>query len=185
MRRPFLTKLLVTAAGLALACTSDRSPLPTQPQPPAYSTSSFPRCDVARVAVLIKALFPVGTARTLAQQVITAIQSNLSLGRTAAAQAAMFAFVKATLADYSAIPSKLLAPSLSIAPSTQAAVSELFNLLYQCLGLTPPGDLTAALSPGGAAAVVGPNDADIVVKTEGDKAGVFIKKGDISLTQTV
>src|SRR5207302_145389 len=138
--------------------------------------------NVLRVAVLIKAVFPVGTARIVAQQVITAIQSNLSLGRTAAAQAAMFAFVKATLADLAA--GKLLVVSPPIAQSTPAAVSELFSLLYQCLGLTPPGDISAALSPGGAAAVVGPNDPDIVVRT-GDQAGVLIKTGDISLTQTV
>ena len=178
MRRPFLTKLLVAAAALALACTSDRNPLPTQPQPPTYSTSTFPSCNVLRVAVLIKALFPVGTARIVAQQVITAIQSNLSLGRTAAAQAAMFAFVKATLADLAA--GKLLVVSPPIAPSTSAAVSELITLLYQCLGLTAPTIDPAALTPQGAAAVVVPSQTEQVVATGDHQAGVSFPGGSVT-----
>src|SRR3989442_131908 len=108
---------------LALACTSDRSPIPTQPEPPAYGTSSFPRCNVLRIAQLIKALFPLGVRRDVAQSVITAIQLNMGQGKTAIAQAAMFAFVKATLTDLAA--GKLLVPSPTIAPSTNAGVSEL------------------------------------------------------------
>ena len=185
MQRSFLTKLLVAAAALALACTSDRSPLPTQPQPPAYSTSSFPRCDLPRIAQLVKALFPPGSKGDLAQRGISAIQSSLGPGKTAIAQAAMFAFVKATLADLAA--GTLLLPSPTIAPSTSAAVSELFALLYQCVGLTPLGDISAALSPGGAAAVVAPTDPPTTITTGGDHpaAGVSIGTGAISTTQTV
>ncbi len=185
MQRSFLTKLLVAAAALALACTSDRSPLPTQPQPPAYSTSSFPGCDVPRIAQLVKALFPPGSKGDLAQRGISAIQSSLGPGKTAIAQAAMFAFVKATLADLAA--GTLLLPSPTIAPSTSAAVSELFALLYQCVGLTPLGDISAALSPGGAAAVVAPTDPPTTITTGGDHpaAGVSIGTGAISTTQTV
>ena len=177
MRRPFLTKLLVTAAGLALACTSDRSPLPTQPQPPAYSTSSFPRCDVLRVAVLIKALYPPGSARNVAQRMFIDIQSSLTLGKTAIARAATFAFIKVVLADLT-VPGRLLVVPLP--SSTSAAVSELVTLLYQCLGVTAPTIDPAALTPQGAAAVVVPSQTEQQVVTGDQQAGVSFPGGSVT-----
>ena len=179
MRRPFLTKLLVTAAAFALACTSDRSPLPTQPQPPAYSTSSFPRCDVVRVAVLIKALYPLGSARNVAMRVFIDIQSSLTLGKTAIARAATFAFIKVVLADLT-VPGKLLVVTPPIASSTSAAVSELVTLLYQCLGVTAPTIDPAALTPQGAAAVVVPSQTEQVVATGDHQAGVSFPGGSVT-----
>jgi len=179
VRRPFLTKLLVTAAAFALACTSDRSPLPTQPQPPAYSTSSFPRCDVVRVAVLIKALYPLGSARNVAMRVFIDIQSSLTLGKTAIARAATFAFIKVVLADLT-VPGKLLVVTPPIASSTSAAVSELVTLLYQCLGVTAPTIDPAALTPQGAAAVVVPSQTEQVVATGDHQAGVSFPGGSVT-----
>ena len=189
MRRPFLTKLLVAAAALALACTSDRSPLPTQP--PLYSNTGVAQCDAIRVAKLINALFPPGSARIAAFQSFLDVQASMSKSTSpltrdlviAFARKVMFAFVKRTLAALAA--GQLNDPMSTLGLTRQQAVAELIAQLYKCVGLEAPGDLTGALSAGAAAAVVGPTDPDIVVKTEGDQAGVQINTGDISLTQTV
>ncbi|PYP21357.1 MAG: hypothetical protein DMD55_20355, partial [Gemmatimonadetes bacterium] len=89
MRRPFLTKLLVAAAALALACTSDRNALPTQA--PDFDVQAAVTCGDAALANKIKAeikyLYPnKPSLLNAAQTRFTSVQTKCSQNKIADAQ---------------------------------------------------------------------------------------------------
>lgn len=176
MRRHFLTRLLVAGALLALACTGDRNPLPTQPPSAALLPPSA--AIQAQIEKLIAALFPPRLLQQAKTQ-FAGIKALIAQGKTAASGEKMFALVDFALKKYG--NHELRGDQSATA---KANLRDLVNLLFQFVGLAAPGDITAALDPGGAAAVVKPSDPPMVVETVDGQAGVDIGTGAIS-DQTV
>ena len=180
MRRPFLTKLLVAAAALALACTSDRNALPTQA--PDFDVQAAVTCGDAALANKIKAeikyLYPnKPSLLNAAQTRFTSVQTKCSQNKIADAQTQAIQLAGFAVSKYQ---NHQLVSSV-----TPKDVSDHVNDLYTYVGLPAPGDITGALSSGAAAAVVGPTDPPTDVRTGDQKGGVHIGTGDISATQTV
>ena len=180
MQRSILTKLLVAAAVLALACTGDRNALPTQA--PDFDVQAAVTCGDAALANKIKAeikyLYPnKPSLLNAAQTRFTSVQTKCSQNKIADAQTQAIQLAGFAVAKYQ--------NHQLFSYVTPKDVSDHVNDLYTYVGLPAPGDITGALSSGAAAAVVGPTDPPTDVKTGDQKAGVHIGTGDISAMQTV
>lgn len=184
MRWRTLMTLIPAAALLGVACSDEPKPFPAEPSFQASSATSL-SCDPTRIDLLIDYLYPVGHAQTGAERKFSSIETKISQGKTADARQKMFDLLKATLADLDA--DKLLNTSPTLGITTPEAVSELFQRLYTCVELPPPGDLTVALDPSGAggAAVISPGDPTTTVETGDQQAGVSVPSGAISTSQSV
>ena len=160
MRRPFLTKLWITSAVLAVSCTSDRNALPTQA--PDFDVQAAVTCGDAALANKIKAeikyLYPnKPSLLNAAQTRFTSVQTKCSQNKIADAQTQAIQLAGFAVSKYQ---NHQLVSSV-----TPKDVSDHVNDLYTYVGLPAPGDITGALSSGAAAAVVGPTDPPTDVRT--------------------
>jgi hypothetical protein len=186
MRRHVVIRGLLIGGLLALACTGDRSSLPTEL--PQFQKTAAPKCEEERIKKLIKELLPKHDGREDGEETFKRIQKYMKQGNTAAARALLLPFVQSLLAAAEA--GDLLDPHKPHGrkhhdQSQVDALAELIGGLYVCVGLAPPPGLTIALGDEGAVAVVTPSDPPTVVETGDDQAGVSIPTGAISKTQTV
>jgi hypothetical protein len=150
MSQRFLLRLGVAAlAAAALVSCRDRVTQPSDAlQPLVRSDITIPGCQVGRIDVLARALLPNPDPDFSLQQSL-AVVLNLTPTQLKIAQA-LAVKLAATLAD-DRILAKLRDPLLTPPMTKAQAISELVNLLFGCVQLTPPGDISGAYTPGGGA----------------------------------
>jgi hypothetical protein len=165
MPQRFLLRLgLAALAAVALAACQDR---PTQPtgivEPLVRSDVTIPGCQVGRIGTLAYALLPVSSRnppfdlRQSLTVVLYFTPTQLKLAQSLALTLA------AALADDRILA--ILRDPVLTPPETKAqAISELVNLLFGCVQLTPPGDISGAYSPGGGAKIIGPSGGDLITR---------------------
>src|SRR2546426_2683531 len=74
MRGPLLRSVVAAGGLLVIACTKDRSPLPTQP--PSAEVTTAAGCTADQINAQMSALFPTGDGLADARQLFRTIQKQ-------------------------------------------------------------------------------------------------------------
>jgi hypothetical protein len=133
-------------------------------------------CNTTRIYELVTALSPrKGASYDLGAATTAALTLSLSPKKLALAQKLVLG-----IAQVLARPDVLAAlndPNGAAPPTKSEAISELVNLMFTCVQLTPPGDIGGAYTENGGVAVIGSSGGDL--KTNDNGAAIRVPAGAV------
>ena len=158
MRGPLLRSVVAAGGLLVIACTKDRSPLPTQP--PSAEVTTAAGCTADQINGQMSALFPTGDGLADARQLFRTIQKQKPSDITSA-QSTTLQLIDYTLKKY--YRGKLLDPGgPGVDPTTQVAVVQLIDALLCFVGLDPSGLTLGPIGSPVTTATIGSSGGDLV-----------------------
>jgi hypothetical protein len=155
-RSPLWLGFAALALAVLAACNDNATQPPSSVGPStALSGITLPNCKVGRIAQLGTVLSPV-RSRAPDFDLNASMTTILTLAPTQLKIAQGLALkLAAVLADTKILDKLSTPPAGFVPPTKEGAVSELVNLVFDCVGLTPPGDISGAYSSGGGGKVIG------------------------------
>src|SRR3989441_4921782 len=158
MRGPLLRSVVAAGGLLVIACTKDRSPLPTQP--PSAEVTTAAGCTADQINAQMSALFPTGDGLADARQLFRTIQKQKPSDITSA-QSTTLQLIDYTLKKY--YRGKLLDPGgPGVDPTTQVAVVQLIDALLCFVGLDASGLTLGPIGSPVTTATIGSSGGDLV-----------------------
>jgi hypothetical protein len=165
-----VVRAISLVAVLTLGACSD-APSTAAPQargigdgvPPEVAHLTTTTCQVTRIFQIATQLSPFRVPNLDLKDRITII---LLMKDNRLADAQRLTLALAELLGRPAVIDRLRDPNGALPPTKAEAISELVNLMFECVQLPPPGDISGAYGPGGGIAVVSPEGGTVVSNDE-------------------